>query len=672
MVSYYASTNDMGYRLAEGETLLSVNRDITTVTGIITKNSDTALTNPEGAGEGYLEINEKLYDNVYENADDFLGMKVTAYVKSDKREGDTVLYVKERKNNVLTVEADDIEDVAEDYSYITYLTEDGNKTKNARLKIALNVIYNGRMYGDYTVADLKPDIGQLVLIDSDLDNTYDVVKVTAYETMVVETVSSDKIESKYSFDGALKLLDLEPDNEEVSYNIYKDGKKVQLGAIKPGDVLSVARSKNNGDRLVAIYVSSERITSAFEGYNQTEKEISLNGKTYSVSDTFTNFSKESTADVLSVGNEYLFYFDYFGNVVYFKRMDDSDYYIFQKIYKDDADDEKYCVVYMDMNLEWYTSELSKTPKYNQEKSTKNAVYELIKNEGVQIIKLKRNTDGEIKSIEFAEEKTGYDEKKFTKTPKKTLRYRSTPKFFQNISSLDEIIHMADGAQVVAVPANSSEIRNDIGIYDTSSYFISDKDYEITAYDMDEYGFTNLLMITENDNIKDNGVNGTLFVITDIATVINVDDEIVRVITGNMGDFRNISFNIKNDSILPDVTVGDIVNVHLNKKLEIDYGVKVYSLTEDFLPTEASGGIYVRSAMAAGTIQKIDLELGKINVLCGSTSYSFSLRNTPAVQIYNKKSKTCEIGSLSELRKGHKAVCRISWGELQEIVMIEEE
>ena len=674
MLSYYATATDMGYRLAEGETLLSVNRNVTTIKGIVTANEDTALTKSDGVGEGYIEINEKLYQNAYENAGSYIGMKVQAYIKSDKKDGDTVLYVNDYRNNILTLDAESIEDVSDDYTSMAYLTTDETKIKNARLKIALNVIVNGKMYGDYKKADLIPDVGEVMLIDYDGDDTYDVVKVTSYETMIVDTVSvgSGRIESKYTYSGALTFLDLETESEEVKYEIYKDGEQVTISAIKPGDVLSVARSKNSGDKLVKIYVSTEKLTASLSGINQTEKEIKLNGKIYKITDEFINYSKESAADVLSIGSEYLFSFDYFKNAVYYKKTVESEYYLFHKVYMDEADDDRIYVTYMDMNSEWYTSELAKSPKYNQEKGTKLAIYELIKNEPSQIIRLQRNTDGEIKSIEFAEENTGYDEKKFTKTPKKKLRYRSTPKFFQNISALDEIVHLNDGAMVVAMPANTADIKTDVGIYDTASYFVSDMDYEITAYDMDEYGFTNLLMITENDAIKNNGVNYSLYVVSDISTVVNDEDEAVRVVTGNMGDFRNISFTIRNDSILPDVTVGDVLNVHLNKKLEIDYGVKVYSLNAPFVPNVPGSGVYTKSAMAAGLIRKVDIEGGKINILCDSTSYSFSLRNTPAVQIYNTRTKTCEIGSLADLRRNNNAVCRVSWGQLHEIIMIEKE
>ena len=133
------------------------------------------------------------------------------------------MYLGERagKNREIEINANDIEGISADYLNLEYFAESG--FKKAKIAEIPRVIYNGVFYGNYTVSDFKPESGKLRLVDNDCDGKYDVIFISSYETVIVNAVDAyDKtIYNRFTSDGNLPMVTLEPKSKDVKYTISK-------------------------------------------------------------------------------------------------------------------------------------------------------------------------------------------------------------------------------------------------------------------------------------------------------------------------------------------------------------------------------------------------------------------------------------------------------------------
>ncbi len=626
----------------------------------MTKSEFTSIYGVDGAKEGYIAIGEERYAATGIEVDDLLGKNVVAYVRENGVQDYEIVYVGEdvRQNDELIIAAEDIQEAAEDFSYIKYVNEN-DRVKNAKLTAALKVIYNGEYYADYTVSDLYPQIGRVRLVDNDTDGKYDIVFVESYETMVVSSVVDSEIYSRYDFDGAIKMLDTDQDGDVVKCSIYKGGKKAALGDIKANDVLSVGVSKNADGQIITIHISQEKITGTVGSVDRDEMEIEVDGEVYRMAQDFIDFVDAKAYD-LSLGKENEFYLDGFGNVVFAKSTGDSEYSL---IYKVTTEDDEYFVTYMDMDGEWYTAKIAQKLRLDDNTYFSEDVYEALKEESMQLVKIKKSSAGEIKKIETPEETSQSRENGFTKTAQSSMMYRSGPKTFANA------IYLNSDAKVIVLPQDSSN-KESIEVKAAASYFIGDKKYPVCAYDIDEFGFTGLVSVVENDDVITARRKNSFVVVTKVMQALNADDEIVPSIVGSMGNLQ-VRFTGTSEDTFEDVMPGDIINVSVNNKGEVDLVTPVFSLSESFVSNGASD-YYLTRVIISGFVEKVDDTATKIRLNCGGNDISFRVTSSTTVSAYDPVTKSCRALSVPQLKGGDKVVCRVSWGQLSEMVVLREE
>jgi len=661
MSSYYKSSEDMGYAINKDETLLSRNRDIYLVKGIHNANSYTSIYSEKGTKEGYIEIEniEFEYDG---DTTEYLGKNVVAYAKEISKDEYKILYIGENtaKNEVLDIKAEDIESVYEDYSAIEYLK--GDRIYKAKLSTTPSVIYNGVLYGEYKIEDLMPDVGGVSLIDNNSDGKFDVVKVTSYQTMVVDSVNQTDmiVKSRLDFENCLEEICLESDKYDIDYTITKNNIKIGLADILPYNVLSVARSKNEDGRLIRIFVSDLIVEGRIDSRDDEDKEIQINGVMYPMSQDFTEYIASGDKAV-NVGENGILYIDAFGNAAYFKPTVSSDYYMILRTYEED---EKYYAIYMDINEEWKTGVFADKISLNGESVKTSVAYETeLQYLKMEIVKLKENTSGELKKIELAEEGTKYKENKFTKTPEATYTYRYFEQHF------DHTYYLNEGAKAFVLPESYTTDKTKYSVQTVTSLFDTDvSGCQLSAYDIDEFNFTDVISIKDNSAIENSRSTLNLFVVTSVGEMY-LNDEVVYGITGNMVNYRNLSLAAEDASILKDVEVGDIIRLSINGAGQISATTHVAS-AKNFVPMEYTG--YTTHARMAGTVSKLDIAEGKIKINFGANEKNFRLSTTLGVLTYNKDRNKCSFDDISSIAEGKKIICRLKMGRIEEIIVIDEE
>ncbi|MBQ4145057.1 MAG: S-layer homology domain-containing protein [Clostridia bacterium] len=227
----------------------------------------------------------------------YLGYEIEFFYKNTNGSEirDLVLYVLE-KNQTVTISANAIDDVDSTDSRIEYYKNDDDKRTTAiNLDTDNVVIFNGRLYG-YDAASSRfeksmiPEVGTVTLLDSDMDNKYDLVRIESYEVYYV----SAKILTDYSIvddvtrDGSANLkktLVLNIDDSTVDTTIVdKNGNEVAYSSIAEGNIICVAESRpgNASKQVRKAVVLKDTVSGKISGIEEGVA-VTISGKRYKFS-----------------------------------------------------------------------------------------------------------------------------------------------------------------------------------------------------------------------------------------------------------------------------------------------------------------------------------------------------------------------------------------------------
>lgn len=676
VVRTYGGKNGAAYEVAYGETLLSINRDIYEIKGLLTGTGITSIYGQEGkAKEDYIIIDGTSYYAGEDNYDKFLGKNVIGYAKKTDDVTDTIICVSEAesKNKTLIIDSDDIIDIKENISEITYYVTK-QKKKTIDLDSNLRVIYNGKYLKDYKPGDFYN--GVLELIDNDNDKGYDIIKISSYQTVLVESIDRREmvIKNRYRFYGNLQSLELNAlKNSDIQFRIFDGmGNEVDFSAIRVDDVLSVARSRDGS--LMNIYISgNDHASGTITGINTAEDIVYIDREEYKKSEDFKSFLKD-TKKTLAVGDLYIFYFDHFGKISYIKEKKTDDYNVLVKVDINQETDE-YNATYMDMNGDWYTTPISEKAKIEGEKISYYDRMETLKADiklHPEIVIFKFNGKNQIIDMDFAKEYNNVAEYQKHKDKNEAVfcsiegdyNYRDN-RYFQGSSATD-IIYPEDDAKVIVIPMEGKTRKENWEIYSAGNFFKVNNSvkYRIKYFNPDKFSFTDLFVVEETEIPKDVGMSDALYVVTGFETIL-VDGDPYPVIEGSVDGFMNLSFLGSTANVFDGINVGDVINFSLDDDGRIKSVEKKHSLvSESFVDKQSN--LYYETALNAGTVENIDYEAGKMIVKSGSLFTP--LRVSPTLQAtFYYGVDGCESKSLSNINVGDKVLVRTSWGRVVEII-----
>lgn len=315
------SSGSIQYSSSRGDTFASQVLGIDKVRGILTENQYTSILAYEpGVKEGYVRIGADIYHTGTTNAASLVGYGVSAYVKADKNDSQdrTIVYIEidDRRSDVLTLAADDIEsaDVSTSQVTIAYAADNGDgRTEEAGFPASLNLIYNNKLYtGPLTDELFLPDTGSVTLIDATGDGTYDAVFIRDYQNYVVDGVgqATGTIRTKYLDETTIRL----DGKSGFAYMIQKDGAAAELGDLMAWDIISVAASYK-GD-FMEIIASSESVTG--EVSELSEDEATIDDTQYKISAQYPygeSGTSQKHAPDITAGAYGTFYLDFEGKIM---------------------------------------------------------------------------------------------------------------------------------------------------------------------------------------------------------------------------------------------------------------------------------------------------------------------------------------------------------------------
>lgn len=311
------------YIVKTDATLLYKVYDIRYTNGVISKDDLTSLWSSNGADDGYMYL-ETGDESIKLKADDFskirrdLGKSVRVYYKigSSDENAKYVYHEVDDYTRTIDISLERIEtgkSSLQSNGSIEYYANE-KKSNNARLASSINIIYNGTAYkaDNFDLSKVKDKVGSVELIDADSNGAYETAKITVYDTVIVNNVSTEHhyITDKYLADNK---VDTDTDNYTRIFVYDQDGNETDLSAIVSGCTLSVAKSDSyTGDNVLTIRISTNNINGKITKYKKGTftPYIIIDGEnTFDLRDRALKEDCEENSNIIA-------YIDVFGNIVY--------------------------------------------------------------------------------------------------------------------------------------------------------------------------------------------------------------------------------------------------------------------------------------------------------------------------------------------------------------------
>ena len=316
-VSYGA----MGSSVYEGDTLMEC-LGYTVRKFMVTSAWGGSIDSTTLSDKYYIATDGKRYKATFTNGVDYLGMNVEAYIYDEGGINEQVRYMrKSDRTQIVSMHTSDIKKVTIG-SELEYAVDKKLKT----IKIpALIVIKNGYtlMTSEMNEATFLNADGNIYFIDNDDDDNFETAILWDTESYRVERVSNGKIYCEYN-----KSVDLtDEDNQEVT--VVYNGQHVSLDEIKTGDVIEVAKNKDNTK--IRIEISREKTYGKIDsiGSEKSKTFFNVDGEKIYLSKTY-NTEYDSDRGYFTkpvMGDQGAFYLDLRGRIVSMvigEKEDDSE------------------------------------------------------------------------------------------------------------------------------------------------------------------------------------------------------------------------------------------------------------------------------------------------------------------------------------------------------------
>ena len=662
------------HREIKSEKFIEYALDIGIAEGVISENRFTKLTGKASLGRDAVAIGDKIYGGDEFSAAGMIGKYVVAFYRLDDDDNSLCYAFSKYKNSEITVSARDILETSTLYR-LNYA--DDSKNRYCSIDAEADFLYNDVFSGDITASDMKPKKGYVTLIDNDNDGKYDVVKIYEYFNVAVKASEKnfftvdDTDGKRYSFNAQ--------DYDILSF--VKNDMQSSFTSIKSGCTLSVFISKDK--KTGRIIISENTVKGKAEQIS--EDTAVVGGKEYYLSDKLQT--------VLSLGKEYEFYADYFGELADIKttKTQKEVYgYLLGALSDDDfaSDDtvrlkiltEKEDIKELpaESRIKFYccsdgTYERIPVLSLIDRLSDVSGTHKVAK----RLIKYSLNSEGKVTEVYIPYDNTLNYEKddndKFRLDAQlKSVNYRSAPKLFNSQFGGD-----ADTA-VFVVPKNEETAAYDDYYVTDMSIFRNDCTYSVDMYDCDRANIAKIIVVASSETFS----NKYGFIYETCGQQLNADDEVVTYIKGMYKGMEQTYIYSGEDGVSK-LDYGDVLKLEFNKRGEVSSVHKIYSPSEEydsgFIVSFSRTGIQgtARNAFIAASYGHIVKKTDKAftHTEDGKISYAHNI-GTALFYIVEPDKKEITVSSPGAMQEstdisafdGSEAVIMSSFDELTDVII----
>lgn len=651
-------------------------------TGVMTATADTTLLGNSSLKEDEVEIEGEAYKIGKTSPKDYLGYQVVLYAKKEIHgDKDTLIYIEpeDNKNHIITVKADNIDAVTMeggmDKSFKYWIDKDkDDKSEEVTISKKADMVYNGKAFPTYTLADLKPDEGQVVLLDNNDDNEYDTIFVTSYAVYIADSIELNSyiITDK----GNKSALLLEPNNSSYTVNITKKGSPLELSEIREWNVLSVAESKpQSGKTIRNVIVSDELIQGKIAEVD--DDEVVIDETKYKV-------VKGINKEALSVNTEGIFYLDFEGKIAAYDTnlLEGKKYgYIVDAANAPGVDSRaEFKLLIQEDGLKSFKTSDKVTLDGDSVKGSE--VIGKISSNGTkpirQLIGYKLNSQGDINFIDtkYQGPNENTDGLEISGT-NNTRRYNKNARVLFVSASSEGTFSLNPDAVVFFVPKDPSIRGLDKAYYVRGvTSLVHDDSYISEIYNADDFRTSNLCVVSiaSSATIK---TSAKPILIDKVTTVIDEDGE-QRIKIYGVGEEKNFEklFSTTPDpnSVKPqDLKFGDVIRYSLDSFGDvITMDRQVDSAPDKINAYNESATVYDNEPLLVyGRILKVRgyyITIVASAILDESQAKHWNINKVPVYVCENKGNRKVRIGTTADVEAGKRVFLRASDGYVTDVIV----
>lgn len=678
------SDTGITYGNASENTFLYEFRKIYRVDGVLEGTETSAVTTAHTVSKGYVMINGYQYQTE-EDYYGWLGMNVEAYIHDDKDGNPVVLCAVPSRNEELVIPVKDIESLSGDITKLEYV-DANDREKNITISPIVNVIYNGQPVDTYTRNDFLNADGILRLINNDSDREFEVVFIEDYKTVVIDSISqlNETIKNLYTYDTENLTLNMEEEYDEVVSIIGEDGELV-VSELLPGDVLRVAKSKAGGKKMILAYLSRAQVSGTVTAlHSKEETVVTLEQTEYLLSKAFEDAldKNDPKAKPIQVGRSYTFYLDSEGKIAYVKDVDDGlRYGLVKAMASDGVFTTKHMLKLFTADGLWKELPVAERIVLNDSSGqykgkTDATVLGRIPTVDLTaggLIGYTTNADGEINRIDVPvvyNEVTGNDGQ---------LNYKDfSLSYYSGNSAFDSEIFLGDNPVVWRVPADKTE--EEAYSISNKNLFEDKRKYLGYAYQLDEFGLTNLLVIESSGNEDDDVIESDNFlVVEDMIESMDSEGNQVQMISGMRGTYDALSFYChenmvivdQDDNVISDPLVrGDVVSLSADSMGYVKKVKRYTSVANREREIISHENLRDIAAIVQGRVYDIDAEKGMMKLRFTGDVFKRIRINSVNVIIYNLERNKIFRGTIQDIEEGNIIVTKLQYSRAYTLVVFQ--
>ncbi|MBQ2615046.1 MAG: hypothetical protein IJB80_06980 [Clostridia bacterium] len=659
------------YGTTSENTLLYEFRKIYKIEGVVDATETMQLRPGLDVPTNGVMIDGQVY-TAEEDVSQYVGLNVEAYVQKKNNGLDTVLFTVGIRNREIQIQDEDIIGISPDFQTLTYYVDQSQRKVN--ISPIAKIIYNGQPVMSKNTAMFQPEYGSVRLINNDSGTEYDVVFITSYKTVVIDSISkiSEKVNNVFTHNAQNQILDLNDEDIEDNILIEDAGKGITFKELQIGDVLTVTESQLDGRRVVVAIRSTETVEGTIVSVNTKEEMVvRIGSKDYTLTPEYAKAlaAGDSNAKTLSPGLAYTFYLDCNGKIAYADDEVETTQYgiVFAK-----AEEGNFNKTY---RLKLYTT-AGKFQEYvindkivfdgSRGVETKN-IFASIQTSAsgvLSVIAYETDATGNISSIDLPKQ---YDPDSNVCDTEFNSWENQKHQYFYGNYAFNSVAFMEDSSVFIKVDPNSLQDELSYSISSRSA-FEDQEDYSYSAYAIDEYGFAKLFVILQKPDDTLGLQTSDIFIVESIGKEMTIDWENVDAVTGMMGNYDSVTFYCDDSTVLAGVQRGDVISLVTNtegfiKEIKIHRSVGQTNMVAN--PTQIHG----KEAFVHGEVAIVNPAALRIKIDCGEYGMrTIRCHDGMPVFIYDSEDDRFFRGTLADVEKGDQFTSKLRGSKPHAIVI----
>ncbi|MBQ4110564.1 MAG: S-layer homology domain-containing protein [Clostridia bacterium] len=627
----------------------------------ITANPYTSLYQKTGCKPGTVKAGEAVYE-AESSMYDYIGQAVRLYFKETESGEKRILYMYPDSNTkIYRVEGKDIVLSGNSIKYY----DDSDKEKEVKIKDSTIFIYNNGMMAREDIPSLSL-AEEILLINNDGDNSYDIVKISNYESKRISGLSASNYTVALA-DGTVKL-DLKPE-ENRNISIIADGEEVDFSYLKLDDVLSVMESPYDDFKMYKIYVSRKSVDGVVEA--KSDDKVWIDGEVYTLSETMQNeIVVESTGT---------FYIDYFGKIADTENSREMVYGYFYKVKKGTFGNVTAKI--FSERSRWVEVEMAEKVNFNGTSSTPEQILSstlLFETAGnpdsakPQLVTYRVNDENKINELNTA---VDFTNKKWSDEEKQAINdgtFRLSRKFTSNLTyrstenTLGCEVYLTGNTFIFSLAGDYGEPINDDDIsVVNSSVLVTNRNYSnIYCFDMNGVCEAKVLFICGSQKLYN---NSEVFVVKGPIRMLGPDGTAHDGVAGySQGALVNLMIA---DGQNVSLESGDVIQFTISNQGFAENIQKFYSCTDTVYQNKLTNGKYSHASFVNGKVQEINPETSRFLIEYEDDAVAYTFASTTSVYIYeNNRTVSLKKGSTADIITGDNVFVRTNYGLAREIII----